>query len=364
MKKNFLFYLLYVIVCSGIGFSQTVQDNKNAFLMEITSTYEGRTLNDSTDFSELTNLLALKYFIGKDTRFSLAARYAMVGGDIDELSGFSDTQLLITQYFANRKFGIEAGVNIPSGKTELTEDEFLSSRVISQNIFGVNTSSFGQGLNAFLGLTFNQQVSDNFILGAGISYQLKNEYQPLKDINDKYLPSDEISATLGFDSKLSEFSTLSMDVTGIFYQSDKLNGEKVFTAGNRFIFNSLFRQYFGRNVFFINLLYRLISVDKIEGAPDILDNEKNNPNQFYGSLGYFHNINTSFSINYTAFVSLYQETNSFYSGYTMFGLRLSPEFRISKNLRLPLLVRYSTASASDKPTLTHFDVGGGIKLNF
>lgn len=364
MKRILIYSLLSIVIYSGICYSQSVSGSVRPFSMNIMSTFESRSLKDSTNFSELTNYIWMSYVIEKNTRIALTTRYASVGGDVDELNGLSDTQILINQYFADRTFGIEAGVNIPSGKTELTQEEFLTSRVISQNIFGVNTSNFGQGLNIFVGATLAQPVSDDVVLGAGISYQVKNEYQPLKDFSDKYNPSNEISATAGLDLKLSEFSTLTGDFTAIFYQSDELNGQKVFTAGNRFIVNTLFRQYFGFDAFSINLLYRLISVDKIEDAPAILDEEKINPNQFYGSLGYFQRISSDFSINYGAFVTLYEETSTYFSGYTMFGLRLSPEFRISQQMRIPLLLRFATASASDKPTLTNFDVGLGIKLNF
>lgn len=344
--------------------SQQFSKSVSPFAMDIMSLYENRANSDSTSFSELTNYLWMSYTIERNTSIAVTTRYSSVGGDLDKLSGISDTQVLINQFFAERTFGIEAGVNIPSGKTKLTESEFLTSRIISQNIFGVNTSNFGQGLNIFLGITWTQPLSDEFVIGTGVSYQLKNEYQPLKEFDDKYKPSNEISATAGFDARLGQFSTLTGDFTGIFYQSDELNGQKVFTAGNRFIFNTIFRQYFGFDAFSINLLYRLISVDKIEGAPEILDNEKNNPNQFYGSLGYFQRISSVFSMNYAAFISLYQETKSYYSGYTMFGLSLTPEFRLSPHVRIPILLRYSTGSASDKPTLNYFDIGGGLKFNF
>lgn len=358
-------FICCLLIC-GVKdlFPQQFSRSTRPFAMDIMSLYENRTYNDSTSFSELTNYLWMSYTIERNTRISVTTRYASVGGDLDRLSGLSDTQVLISQYFAERTFGIEAGVNIPSGKTKLTEEEFLTSRVISQNIFGVNTSNFGQGLNMFFGLTWTQPFSDDFVFGAGLSYQIKNEYQPLKDFSDKYNPSNEISATAGFDVKLSEFSTLTGDFTGIFYQSDELNGQKVFTAGNRFIFNTLFRQYFGFNALSVNILYRMISVDKIEGAPTIIDNEKNNPNQFYGSLGFFHRFSSDFSINYSAFISLYQETKSFYSGYTMYGLGLTPEFRISPQIRIPILLRYSIGNASDKPKLNYFDIGGGLKFNF
>lgn len=364
MKRILLNLVFTILTINGISFSQKYSGDIKPFSLDFLSVYEGRMLNDSTKFSEFTNSIWINYFFNKDTKVALTSRYASVGGDLNSLNGLSDTQMLLNHSFAEQNIGIEGGINIPSGKTKLTDDEFLTSRIISQNIFAMNTSNFGQGLNAFLGFTWTNPVSEQVVLGAGLSYQLKSEYQPLENISDKYSPSNEISVSGGLDIKLTEVSTLTGDITGIFYGSDELNGEKVFTAGNRFIFNTLYKHHLGYDALSVNLLYRLMSVDKIEGASEILDDEKVNPNQLYAALSYFQRINSGFSINYSAFMSLYEETISYYSGYTMFGVMLTPEFRISPQIRIPVILRFSTASADDKPTFTNFDIGSGIKINF
>lgn len=363
--KRILLNLVFIFICfNGIILSQVTSGNVKPFSLDFFSVYEGRTFNDSTNFSEFTSGVWLGYYFSKDTKMSLTSRYASVGGDVNSLSGLSDTQVLLKHSFTDHNIGIEGGLNIPSGKTKLTDDEFITSRVISQNIFGLNTSNFGQGLNTFLGLTWTTPLSELVVFGAGLSYQLKSEYQPLENIPDKYSPSNEISVTGGLDIKISELSTLTGDITAIFYGSDELNDQKVFTAGNRFILNTLYKHHIGYNAISVNLLYRLISVDEIEGAGEILDDEKVNPNQLYAAFSYFQRINSGFSINYSAFISLYEKTISYYSGYTMFGIILTPEFRISPQVRIPVILRFSSASADDKPTLTNFDIGSGIKINF
>lgn len=364
MKRILLNFVFIILTINGITLSQKSSGDVKPFSLDFFSVYEGRTLNDSTNFSEFTNGFWIGYFFSKDTKVALTSRYASVGGDVNSIKGFSDSQVLVKHSFAEQNIGIEGGVNVPSGKTKLTNDEFLTSRIISQNIFAMNTSNFGQGLNTFLGFTWTNPVSEQVVLGAGLSYQLKSEYQPLEDIPDKYSPSNEISVTGGLDIKLTEVSTLTGDITGIFYGSDELNDEKVFTAGNRFIFNTLYKHHMGYDAISVNLLYRLMSVDKIEGAGEILDDEKVNPNQLYAALSYFQRVNSGFSINYSAFISLYEKTISYFSGYTMYGVMLTPEFRVSQQIRIPIILRFSTASADDKPTFTNFDIGSGIKINF
>lgn len=362
MKNVFLLLIFFTITIYNLSFAQYSGSFKK-FKLDFISVYESRTLTDTTDFSEFTNGLWLSYFFERETSVSLSTRYAAVGGDVNSLNGFSDTQLLFNHSLSDNTISLEGGINIPSGRTKLSADEFATSRIISQNLFAMNTSSFGQGLNAFAGVTILHPASETVVLGAGLSYQLKNEYQPLDASPEKYKPSNEISATGGVDIKLSELSTFTGDITGIFYGSDQFDGEDVFTAGNRFIFNTLYKHHFGYNALMINVLYRLMSVDEIEGA-EVLDDEKVNPNQFYTALSYFHRINSNFSMTYSAFISLYEETVSLYSNYTMLGLRVTPEFRLSSTVTIPVILRFATASASDKPTLTNFDVGSGIKMNF
>ena len=41
-------------------------------------------------------------------------------------------------------------------------------------------------ITAFIGVTWLQPLSDNFVIGAGVSYQLKSEYQPLAAVDEKY----------------------------------------------------------------------------------------------------------------------------------------------------------------------------------
>lgn len=361
MKYFLLLLITYSLFSYNISFAQSA-GSSNRLKLDIFSVYESRTLNDSTNFSEFTNGIWASYFLSSLTRLSLTTRYASVGGDVNSLNGFSDTQLLFNHSLAENSIGLEAGINIPSGRTKLSEEEFATSRIVSQNIFDMNTSNFGQGLNAFAGITLTQPASKNIVLGAGLSYQLKNEYQPIDASPEKYKPSNEISVTGGIDIKLSELSTFTGDITGIFYGSDQFEGKDVFTAGNRFIFNTLYKYHFGYDVLMINVLYRLMSVDEIEGA-EVLDDEKVNPNQFYTAVSYFQRINANFSMTYSGFISLYEETVSIYSNYTMLGLRLTPEFRLSARVTIPVVLRFATASASDKPTLTNFDIGSGIKIN-
>jgi hypothetical protein len=367
MKRFLKFYLLLILILSGRNFSQDIYSERPVATVNLIPVYEYWSINDSSDFSEFTNVITAGYNPFKNTSFRLVTRYASVGANIgnvsNNLSGLSDLQIMIKHRFPDENITIDGGLNIPSGKTKLNPEEFVTTQIISQELFGLRTSNFGQGLNAFLGVTWLHPMSDNVVIGAGVSYQVKSEYQPLSVVEDKYTPSNEVSLTAGLDIKLSETQTVSGDFTGIFYGSDQLNGNDVFSSGNRLIFNARYRQFFAFNYLTISLLYRNVAIDQLKGTYTVLDYEKTTPNQLYIGASYNQRFNSSFSLGYGIFTQIYEETAVYFSGYTIYGASISPQFAISRSFSIPVYLKYAFGSANDKTDLTNFDISAGIKLN-
>ena len=271
----------------------------------------------------------------------LSSKYASVQGDVNDLSGLSDIQLLAKHTLPKINLSLNGGINIPSGKTKLNQEEFLTSQVISRDLFNLKTPGFGQGTNIFFGATWFNALSDNFVIGTGLSYQIKGEYQPLKENPAKYKPSNEISATAGFDMKINQTSTLTGDITGIFYGTDELDGEKIFSSGARIISDLMYRKYFGFDYLSIFALYRNIGLDELQGIYAVLNNEKVNPNQFYINLSYSQKLSSNVKLGYELFSTIFEKTVSFFSGYKLFGIGVNPEFMVSSNLRIPVFLKYS-----------------------
>jgi hypothetical protein len=333
------------------------------FSLNIMPYYESWSIESDSGFSEFTNIISAAYFAGRNTRFSLSTRYASVGGDVAGLNGLSDTQVLFSQKIPDYNIVFDAGLNIPSGKTKLKQDEFTTSRLISQNLFNLRTSGFGQGLNIHAGFSWTKPLSDKVVAGAGLSYQIKNEYQPLDSPAVKYSPSNELSLTAGFDIKLNETSTLTGDVTGIIYGSDKADGEEIFSSGSRIITSLLYRQYFGYNILSLHMMYRVIGLDELNDLSGLTETEKINPNQFYSGVFFRHRISSGFNLTYGLTGIFYEETSLHFSGYSMFGLSLSPEFRLSDQLQILIFLRYSFGNADNKPGLNSFEIGTGLRLS-
>lgn len=363
MKSTLCIIFTLLFFTFNTTFSQDIYSERPAAVISLMPVYEGWSTSDSIGFSEFSSILSIGYNPLEYTSLGLVTRYASVGGDVSSLSGLSDMQITIRQKLPDQNLTFDGGVNIPSGKTKLNENEFITSRIISQELFSMRTPNFGQGLNAFLGATWLNQFSDNVVGGLGLSYQLKSEYQPLAAISDKYTPSNELSLTAGLDIKLSETQTITGDFTGIFYGSDKLNGKEIFSSGNRLIFNSMYRQFFGFDFLSLYILYRNVALDQLKGEYAVLDNEKITPNQVYIGAGYNQRFNPSFTLGYGLFTSIYEKTAGYFSGYTIYGASLSPQFMLSPSVSIPVMLKYAVGSAKDKPDLSNYVISTGLRFN-
>ncbi|OGU72987.1 MAG: hypothetical protein A2V93_00720 [Ignavibacteria bacterium RBG_16_34_14] len=358
MKLIYIFIISLTYIINGYS-----QEGK-VLSINFLSFYEDWKILNNRDFSELSNIFSLRYYPASNTDLLLNAKYAAVGGDVDDLNGFSDMQFLARHSLTDFNLSLNGGINIPSGKTKLNQEEFLTSQRISHDLFNLKTPGFGQGMNIFFGATWLNALSDNFVIGTGLSYQIKGEYQPLEDSPSKYNPSNEISITAGFDMKLNETSTLTGDLTGIFYGSDELDGEKIFSSGTRFISSILYKKYFGFDYLSVFALYRNIALDELKGIFAVLDNEKINPDQFYISLSYSQRLSSKVKLEYRLFSSIFEKTASPFSGYKIFGISVNPEFTISSHLKIPVFLKYSVGITSSESDLKNFELGAGLGLSF
>jgi len=360
VEMNLIYIFVFSLTLIIPGYSQA---NK-VLSINFISFYEDWKILNNRDFSELSNIFSVNYYPASNTNLMLNTKYASVGGDVNGLKGFSDMQIIAKHSLSEYNLSLNGGINIPSGKTKLNQKEFLTSQVIGHDLYNLRTPGFGQGMNIFFGVTWLNAISDNFVIGTGLSYQIKGEYQPLEENPSKYNPSNEISATAGFDMKLDQTSTLTGDVTGIFYGSDELDGTKIFSSGTRIISSVLYKKYIGFDYLSIFALYRNIALDELDGIFAVLDNEKINPNQFYLSLSYSQRLSPKVRLEYRFFSSIFEKTTSSFSGYKIFGISVNPEFIISSSLKIPVFLKYSVGITSSESDLKNFEIGAGLALSF
>lgn len=359
-----------ILLISIQTFSQDYYSGTNQFSVHIFPVLESWSIKDNTSFSEFTNIVSLGYFPSHNTTLTLNTKFASVGGELNNLNGLSDSQISLKQSISKYNLIINAGINLPTGKTKLAANQFESVRFISQDLFGMRTPNFGQGTNIILGVSWIHQLSDDYVIGFGTSYQIKTEYQPLSNFTEKYKPANEISFTGGLDIKLSNTQTLSGDVMSVFYGNDKINGKDVFSSGSRTVVDAVYKQYFGFNGLSVATLYSIVSEKYFEdnvfsnNVTSALESLKLNPNKFYIGVNFNQRVSPEYSFNYGIFTSIYEKTASFFSDYIVYGISVSPNFRISQQFNIPVIIKYSRGSASNKPDISSFTFGLGVNMIF
>lgn len=172
----------------------------------------------------------------QNVQLSLRASMASAGGDnLEQVTGLGDVQasLSYARPVGDGSIILSAGANLPSGKQELTLDEFRTVALLSRDFYSFRVPSFGQGLNVATGATWAFPVGEDVMLGLGGSFQLRGGYTPLQGMDDEYEPGNEVVLTGGLDYRLSRTSALSGDFAFTLYGTDMVGGVEQFEAGNK-----------------------------------------------------------------------------------------------------------------------------------
>jgi hypothetical protein len=165
------------------------------------------------------------------------------------------------------------GVNLPSGKQALTQEEFETLTLLSRNQYDFQTPSFGLGLGVSPGLTLAFPLSEAVVIGLGAAYQYRGDFEPLEDMPDTYRPGDELLITGGLDVRFGLAVSFSADVTYATYRADQLGIEEVFAAGDKVLVGGQLR-YVGRlNQFRLAARYRSRARNSLAAAGGTLVEE-------------------------------------------------------------------------------------------
>lgn len=173
---------------------------------------------------------------GESWQVSVRGSGASAGGDdLQTLSGLTDIRaaLSYTQPVGDGSLILTANVNAPTGKEELTPEEFSTARLLSRNFYRFRVPGFGQGLGAGTGVTWAIPVSESVVIGIGGAFRYNGGYTPTAGQQAEYNPGEETRITGGLDVRLSPMSALSADATLYLYGTDTVGGAERFKAGNQ-----------------------------------------------------------------------------------------------------------------------------------
>mgnify|MGYP003889085827 CR=1 FL=1 len=236
MRFAFLFVLLAV---APVAFAQDAYIGSAPRPIRITTGAVYQQYADADADSRLQQVsFPITAFVPVSRPFavSFSASPALVSGDeVASLQGFSDAQIALSYYqrlsAASAVFSLSA--NLPSGKRALTQEEFETSSLLSQNFYGFRLPVFGQGLNLSPGVALAIPAGDQAVIGIGASYQYRGRFEPLVGMADTFKPGDELLITGGGDVRLGEAWALSADVTYTLYQADQLGDVDVYETGDQ-----------------------------------------------------------------------------------------------------------------------------------
>lgn len=162
--------------------------------------------------SQLTLPIAASSALGDGWRLDVTALYgqgnvryrtATRGEASATLSGVSDVRVRATGRLLRDNIVLTLGANVPSGRTELTTDEFSALRVLAAPALGVSSAPVGAGASGLVGVVVAQDVR-GWAVAYGTSYEMRGRFQPVAALvagsgTADFLPGAVVRASLSAD---------------------------------------------------------------------------------------------------------------------------------------------------------------------
>ncbi|MBN2010180.1 hypothetical protein JW960_12615 [candidate division KSB1 bacterium] len=355
-RTSLIFIMLLFLAISGFAQSGYIIPQQR--MIQIQPIFQNWTMDD-TLFHEMSIPIYFYYPINRIMSVNLQTNQASASGNKDEsLSGITDIQIGYNYYWEKYNLVFNVGINLPSGKKELTALEFNSSVKLSQNQYNFRVPNFGQGFNFAPGVTWAYTMNDELVLGAGMSFQYKGGFKPAVMYTEPYQPGSEFLLTGGVDYKLSPTAAVSADMIFITYGTDKVGGTEVFASGNMVITNFQLRKYFGYDEIYIFARYRT------KGKNEALGISISTPKQAEATITYRKRMSQALSLGFVVEMRGFSPSDVS-NGVDVRSLGLAPQYVVSPKLTVPMKIRYMQASFRDTgQVVTGYEIGIGAQYAF
>ncbi len=374
MQSRLIFYLLLLLATAAMA-QQSAPRLLQANSGELGASFEYWSSGDDK-VSEFVLPLVVRYSASDYLSFTLLnqptlAKLSRPAGDFS-LNGLTDTRLGASYLFAGETMLATAGVNLPTGKTELDEEGLAVAQIIPLHSLGLRTTYFGGGLDLSAGLSAAFPMND-WVFGVGAGFVHTGTFKPVQN-SDDYNPGDEISLTVGFDRSFDEESKLLADFTYTLYTTDTFQGTDYFKSAPRLLFEA--RYYFPLQNFDMAVMVR----DRIKGKNETLQidpdtdiaklreesaNTHGNELDIIAQGGYALSERTS--VEGLLQVKIYSANELEANGATIFSIGGGWRRQLSSILNLDLGAKFSFGSlkSQGKSTgITGFELRGGIVYQF
>jgi hypothetical protein len=333
--------------------------------MNIMPLYQRWTVKGGESFAEFSTPVFV--YLALSPYMSLGLRGSQANADGDkrqELSGFTDTQIDFNYHLEQLNLILTLGLNLPSGKKELTPAEFATSSLLGLNFYNFQVPNFGQGLNVSPGFSWAWPVHENVVIGLGASYQYKGQFKPLANMAVNYDPGDEILLTGGIDLRLPQNMALSADIIFTTYGTDKRGAKPVFAAGDRAVTTAQFRYYFQYNELWFVARYRSKTKNSLVVGGELVPEKKKTTPDHLEVLGLFRRRFSEKFYNGFLVEGRFYERTAAYAALNIFGAGLAPEILLSSNLKIPLRFKYLLGKQKGGPDILGIEAGAGLGWTF
>ena len=365
--RSLFFILLIILVGSlpaqnNLPAADAAPPHRSSAILSIKPVYQSWSLEtdgNRTNYSQTGTLFFFRLPISSAGAISLQGARAQTGGDPAEISGFTDVKISGQWRFPALQSVMFVNVNLPSGKTELTREQFATSVIISNPVLQLQIPNFGQGWMVSSGITWANEWNSRFVLGGGISYLYSAAYHALQGY-DAYNPGDELLMTGGMDIRVNPSSTVSFDVIYTIYGKDKFGSEEILAPGNKQVYTLQYRHYFGYDYLQVLARYRtrasnqLIAVQQANKIiPDNID-----------LLAFFqHRFSSLFSTGIMAQFRHFRSSDAQLSDGTIFTGGIFSAVTLSSVFTLPVQVKFHRGSFRENISLGGFEMSMAIRLS-
>ncbi len=288
-------------------------------------------------------------------------------GKANEFHNITDTFVRSSLILGDNTALVTFGVGIPSGETNLDNDEYAISGIASNRSLNNPVSNFGTGFSYNLGLAVAHEVG-SWVMGLGMGYSLRQKYDAIFS-GEKYdiEPGNELNLTFGVerDFIVSEKSAKFMaDFIYTNYAEDKVNGEAFFEAGDKILVQGkILLPVAFLNPVILSATQRWRS-DNRSPTPELISN--GNELELRATL--IHPLGSSFSLKYVAKSQFYGDNNNAIEGATIYGIGGGLILKASEHFSFDPTFIYSKGSINIGPNstidITGLELTGGFAFRF
>ncbi|MFL5391919.1 MAG: hypothetical protein ACJ79G_03695 [Myxococcales bacterium] len=150
----------------------------------------------------------------------------LIGKKGYSLSGLSDVRVRATGRVVGDNVLVTAGLNVPTGKTELDEEELSALRVLAAPALSLQVPVLGIGSSGTLGVVLARQIGP-WAWALGAAYEMRNKYTPISvaaGLPVDLSPGDAVRVSLGTDRLIGQ-NGMTFGLSADFYTKDELESD-------------------------------------------------------------------------------------------------------------------------------------------